>query len=145
MPKFGFVRKDDPIYMNSRRYILSPNWNPYFADGKFPGIGSPHTGLQRPWHISVAMQAMTSTDEEEIIRILTALRNSTAGTGFMHESYNVDSPNSYTRPWFAWANTVFGDLILHLAKEKPHLLAGEPPRKNTHATHHSHSRSKKRH
>lgn len=65
---------------------------------------------------------MTSDNEDEILRMLTQLRNSTAGTGFMHESYDVDNPNSYTRPWFAWANTVFGDLILHIAQERPHLL-----------------------
>lgn len=130
MAKFGFVDKDDPTYLNSRKYVLSSLWNPYFADGKFAGVGSPHTGLQKPWHMAVAMQAMTSNDDEEILKMLMSLRNSTAGTGFMHESYNVDNPNAYTRPWFAWANTVFGDLILHLADERPYLLAGEPPRRS---------------
>ncbi len=125
MPMFGFVRKDDPIYLNSRKYILSSEWNPYYSDGKFPGIGSPHAGLQKPWHMAVAIQAITSNNDTEILRLLGSLRNSTAGTGFMHESYNVDNPNEYTRPWFAWANTLFADLILQLANEKPYLLAGE--------------------
>lgn len=32
----------------------------------------------------------------------------------------------YSRSWFAWANTVFGDFIIHLDKEHPHLLQGPP-------------------
>jgi len=122
LPKFGFVEKDDPIYLNTRKYILSPDWNPYFAAGTYPGIGSPHTGLQKPWHMALAMQAMTSNNETEIYEMLWTLRNTTAGTGFMHESYAVNDPNNYSRSWFAWANTVFGDLILHLEKEYPHIL-----------------------
>jgi hypothetical protein len=123
LPRFGFVAKDDPVYLNTRKYILSSEWNPYYAAGKFPGIGSPHTGLQKPWPMALAMQALTSTDETEISEMLWTLRNTTAGTGFMHESYHVDDPNNFTRAWFAWANTVFGDLILYLDKNYPHLLS----------------------
>jgi meiotically up-regulated gene 157 (Mug157) protein len=122
LPKFGFVSRDDPIYLNTRKYVLSQDWNPYFAQGTYPGIGSPHTGLQKPWPMALAMQAMTSTDETEISYLLSILRNTTAGTGFMHESFNVNNPSDYTRSWFAWANTVFGDLILYLEKQYPHLL-----------------------
>lgn len=56
LPKFGFVAKNDTIYQNTRKYILSPDWNPYYAAGKFPGIGSPHTGLQKPWHMAQGSQ-----------------------------------------------------------------------------------------
>lgn len=128
LPKFGFVQQNDSVYLNTRKYVLSPEWNPYYADGKFPGVGSPHTGLQKPWHMALAMQAMTTSNQTEILSMLALLRNSTAKTGFMHESFNVNDPNDFTRTWFAWANTVFGDLILHLYKNFPHLLAGEPAR-----------------
>ncbi|CAL8086712.1 unnamed protein product [Orchesella dallaii] len=131
MAKFGFVTKDDPTYLRSRQYVLSPEWNPYYAAGRFPGVGSPHTGLQKPWHMAVAMQAMTSDNDEEILRMLQSLNATTAGTGLMHESYNVDQPESFSRPWFAWANTVFGDLIMHLSQEKPHLLRGTPAPHNS--------------
>jgi hypothetical protein len=50
------------------------------------------------------------------------LRNTTAGTNFMHESFHKDDPTKYTRPWFAWANGLFGELILHLYKTSPSLL-----------------------
>lgn len=84
LPKFGYLKKDDEIYLNTRKYILSPEWNPYFFDGKFPGIGSPHTGLLNVWHMAQAMQGMTSNNETEIYNILWLLRNSTNGTGFMY-------------------------------------------------------------
>lgn len=45
------------------------------------------------------MQGMTSDNETEILEMLLTLRNTTAGTGFMHESYNVNDPNDYTRKW----------------------------------------------
>ena len=37
-----------------------------------------------------------------------------AGTGFMHESFHKDNPENFTRAWFAWQNTLFGELILKL-------------------------------
>lgn len=83
LPKFGFVEKDDPIYLNTRQYILSPDWNPYYARGLYGGVGSPHTGLQQTWHMAVCMQGMTSLDEVEMSRMLWTVRNTTAGTGFM--------------------------------------------------------------
>jgi meiotically up-regulated gene 157 (Mug157) protein len=50
------------------------------------------------------------------------LRDSTGGTHFMHESFWKDDPTKYTRPWFAWANTLFGEMILHIAQQKPAVL-----------------------
>lgn len=83
LPKFGFIRKDHPIYLNTRKYILSSDWNPFYTKGTFAGVGSPHTGLQQTWHMSLCMQGMTSLDEAEIYKTLWTLRNTTAGTGFM--------------------------------------------------------------
>jgi meiotically up-regulated gene 157 (Mug157) protein len=83
LPKFGYVSKNDPIYLNTRKYILSPDWNPYYSKGKFPGVGSPHTGLQKTWPMALCMQGMTSTNETEIYNMLWTLRNTTARTGFM--------------------------------------------------------------
>jgi meiotically up-regulated gene 157 (Mug157) protein len=50
------------------------------------------------------------------------LINSNAGTGFMHESFDENDPKKFTRSWFAWANTLFGDLLIKLYNEKPYLL-----------------------
>ena len=39
------------------------------------------------------------------------LQKTHAGTGFMHESFHKDDPKKFTRSWFAWANTLFGELL----------------------------------
>ena len=72
--------------------------------------------------MAVAMQALTSTDDAEITACLTYLTRSAQQTGFMHESFDKNDATKYTRPWFAWANAVFGELIIQLAREKPYLI-----------------------
>ncbi len=86
------------------------------------GIGSPHTGMDKIWPISIIMRALTSNDDEEIKKCLEMLKSSNAGTGFMHESFNKDNPADFSRKWFAWANTLFGELILKVYNERPNLL-----------------------
>ncbi len=123
LPYFGFCAKDDPRYLRTRAFCLSAN-NPYFAAGRAgAGIGSPHTGLGTIWPIALAMQALTATDDAEILQCLRTLKATHAGTGFMHESFDRNDATRFTRPWFAWANTLFGELILTIHRERPHLLA----------------------
>ncbi len=118
LPYLGFVKPNDPIYQNTRRFVLSDN-NPYFRRGKFAEAnGSPHTGKTKVWHLGIIMRAMTSNDESEIKKCLTMLKNTHADTGFMHESFNPDNPKDFTRHWFAWANTIFGELILKIYNER---------------------------
>lgn len=45
-----------------------------------------------------------------------------AGTGFMHESFHKDDAAKFSRKWFAWANTLFGEFVLHTWKNYPELL-----------------------
>ena len=71
------------------------------------------------------MQAMTATDEAEIKSCLGMLKRTHAGTGFMHESFNPDDPKEFTRSWFAWANTIFGELVLKIYNERKALLNNE--------------------
>ncbi|HZZ38010.1 MAG TPA: glycoside hydrolase family 125 protein [Acidobacteriaceae bacterium] len=112
----------DPVYQNTRRFVLSRD-NPYFFEGSAAqGGGSPHTGLGQIWPMAILLRALTSTDEKEILQCLRWLRNTTAGTEFMHESFDANDPAKFTRPWFAWANTLFGELILRLADQRPALL-----------------------
>ena len=118
----GCLSPEDEIYKNTRKFILSDS-NPYFFKGKAgEGIGSPHTGLNQIWPIGIIIRALTSNDDNEIKTCLTTLKESSAGTGFMHESFEKDDPKKFTRKWFAWANTLFGELILKIHKEKPYLL-----------------------
>jgi meiotically up-regulated gene 157 (Mug157) protein len=112
----------DPLYQRTRKFVLGRD-NPYFFSGPAgEGVGGPHVGLGYVWPMSIIMRAFTSTDEDEILGCLQLLRDTTAGTGFVHESFNVNNPADYTRPWFAWANTLFGELLLKLDAERPALL-----------------------
>lgn len=122
LPYLGAVDINDPIYQNTRKFVLS-SFNPYFFKGKAAeGIGSPHTLVDNIWHIGLVMRAMTSTNDQEIAAQLKMIKNTHAGTGFMHESFDKDDSSKFTRKWFAWANTLFGELILKIEKERPHLL-----------------------
>ena len=105
---------DDPIYLNTRRFVWSED-NPYFFRGEAgEGIGGPHIGTDSIWPMSILMKAFTARDDSEIRECLVQLLNTDAGTGFMHESFRKDDAGQYTRPWFAWANTLFGELIVTL-------------------------------
>lgn len=113
-PYIGYCGREDEIYQNTRKFILSRENKYYFSGKCAEGIGSPHTPKNYIWHISVVMQILTSTDEKEILRSLEVLANTTANTNFMHESFDVDEPENYTRSWFAWANSIFAEMTLYL-------------------------------
>nr|WP_267404845.1 MULTISPECIES: glycoside hydrolase family 125 protein [unclassified Chryseobacterium] len=122
IPYLGYASKDDEVYKNTRKFSLS-HANPWFSEGKFAkGIGGPHIGEHKIWPLGLIMQALTTDNDEEIIACLKMLKGTHAGTGFIHESFDVDNPKDFTRSWFAWANTLFGELILHLHKTKPEIL-----------------------
>lgn len=117
MPYLGDVDINDPIYQNTRKFVWSED-NPYFFKGKAgEGIGGPHIGYDMIWPMSIMMRAFTSQNDAEIKECLKMLLNTDAGTGFIHESFNKDDATKFTRPWFAWQNTLFGELILKLVNE----------------------------
>jgi meiotically up-regulated gene 157 (Mug157) protein len=71
------------------------------------------------------VKGLTGTSDEEVLACLDMLKKTTAGSGFMHESFWKDDPSIFTRSWFAWANTLFGELMLAVAKQRPHLIFGQ--------------------
>jgi meiotically up-regulated gene 157 (Mug157) protein len=122
LPYLGACDPSDPMYLRTRAFVLSPE-NPYFFRGKAgEGIGGPHVGLEMIWPLGITMRALTSDNDDEIAWCLQMLKRSHGGTGFMHESFHQDDPNRFTRAWFAWANTLFGELVLKVYRERPHLL-----------------------
>ncbi len=123
LPYLGLVDKNDKIYQNTRKLVWSKD-NPYFFKGKAAeGIGGPHVGYYMIWPMSIIMRANTSSDDKEIAWCIKTLRDTDADTGFMHETFHKDDPTNFTRSWFAWANTLFGELILKLVTEgKENLL-----------------------
>ncbi|MEO6720395.1 MAG: glycoside hydrolase family 125 protein [Ferruginibacter sp.] len=122
LPYLGAVSNTDPIYINTRKLLLS-EYNPFFFKGKAgEGIGGPHAGTDLIWPLSVIIRALTSDDDEEIKSCVGILQKSHAGTGFMHETFHKDDVSKFTRSWFAWANTIFGELLHKLVDSKPQLL-----------------------
>ena len=117
MPYLGDVDVNDPIYQNTRKFVWS-NDNPYFFKGEAgEGIGGPHIGYDMVWPMSIMMKAFTSQSDKEIKECIEMLMDTDADTGFMHESFHKDNPVKFTRAWFAWQNTLFGELILTLVNE----------------------------
>jgi len=118
----GLCSVDDPSYQRTRTRALSEK-NPYFFKGSVAsGIGGPHEGLNMIWPMALTVQAFTSSDAAEIRQCLRWLKTTHAGTGFMHEAFDKDDPARFTRAWFAWANSLFGELIVKLSEERPELL-----------------------
>ncbi len=122
LPYLGCCAPDDPVYLATRQFVLSED-NPWFFKGQNgAGVGSPHTGFGKVWPIGITMRALTSKDDDEILECLRLLDWSTAGTGYMHEGFAVDDPSDFSREWFAWANSLFAELLLKLKNEQPGLL-----------------------
>jgi meiotically up-regulated gene 157 (Mug157) protein len=112
IPLTGYAAPDDPTYLATRSLLLSPE-NPYYYSGTAAaGIGSPHTPPRYIWHIALAVQGISSTSAEERQQLLELLRDTTGGTGQMHEGFDVDDPRNFTREWFSWANAMFCELAL---------------------------------
>ena len=111
IPYIGYKDIDDEIYQNTRKFILSKN-NPHYYEGKAAsGIGSPHTPKEYIWHIALSMQGLTTNDENEINSLIETLKNTDAGTHYMHEGFHCDDATKFTRDWFAWSNSLFADFI----------------------------------
>jgi len=122
LPYLGYMSADNKIYKNTRKFVWS-NDNPYFYKGTAAeGIGGPHVGPDMVWPMSIIMKALTTNDEKEIEECLRMLKHTHGGTGFMHETFHKNDPANFTRSWFAWANTLFGEMLIKIEKEHPELL-----------------------
>jgi len=121
----GVHKPEDQIYKNTRNFLLSSN-NPYYLKGiAAEGQASPHTGKEKIWPMGIILRAMTSIDNQEIVHCLKMLKSTHAGTGFMHEAFHKDNPADFNRKWFAWANTLFGELVIKIYNERNELLKSE--------------------
>jgi uncharacterized protein len=123
MPYLGCCKIEDPLYQRTRAFVLGDD-NPYFYKGSAgEGLGSPHAGLGMIWPLGIITRALTSRDEREMAACVKLLKTTHAGTGFIHESFSRDDATKFTRKWFAWANTLFGEMILTLQAQHPRVLA----------------------
>ena len=123
LPYLDAIPADNALYLNTRKVVLSED-NPFFYKGKAAeGIGGPHTGIDTIWPMSIILRAITSVDDKEIAACIENLRQTHAGTGFMHESFHKDNAGQFTRKWFAWANTLYGEMIWKVYRERKNLIA----------------------
>jgi meiotically up-regulated gene 157 (Mug157) protein len=112
LPYLEVLPASDPNYLQTREFILSKK-NPYFFSGtKAMGIGSQHTPANHVWPIAIAVEALTSINKDDRAKALDLLENTDAGTGFMHESFNVNDDSQFTREWFSWSDMTYVDLVL---------------------------------
>ncbi|KAG2186485.1 hypothetical protein INT44_002707 [Umbelopsis vinacea] len=122
LPLLGFISKRDPLYLNTRKYVLSDD-NPWFFRGsQIEGVGGPHVGRDMVWPMSAMVRARTATTADEVLDALEMLKRTTAGTGLMHESVNKNNATEFTRSWFSWANGLFGETILEVLEEWPEVI-----------------------
>jgi uncharacterized protein len=119
IPYFGYLSKHNAMYQATRGFVLS-NRNPYYFVGRYArGIGSPHTPRGYVWPMSIVMQALTSEDEGEIQTLLGYIAASDTGDHRLHESFNVNWPERYTRADFAWPNALYAELVLSRPMRAP--------------------------
>jgi len=122
LPYLNAVPENDMLYQSTRKFVLSKN-NPFFFKGTAgEGIGGPHAGMDMIWPISIIMRGLTSNNEPEVKQCMKMLIKSNAGTGFMHESFNKNDASNFTRKWFAWANTLFGEFVIHTSQKYPSII-----------------------
>lgn len=122
LPYLNAVSVDDPVYLNTRKYVLSKNNPFYFSGSAGEGIGGPHAGIDMIWPLSIIIRGLTSNDDREIVHCIDLLKTSHGETGFMHEAFHKNDDKKFTRKWFAWANTIFGEFMLTVYQNKPQLL-----------------------
>jgi len=122
LPYLNAVQENDPVYQKTRDMVLSES-NPFFFRGTAgEGTGGPHVGLDMIWPLGIIVRGLTSGSDTEIAHCLHMLQTTHAGTGFMHESFEKDDPQKFTRKWFAWANTIFGEFVLKVYHQRRTLL-----------------------
>jgi uncharacterized protein len=113
---------DAALYSRTRSFVWSDR-NPWFFQGSAgEGIGGPHEGKDMIWPMAITTYALTSQSDTEIAHALAMLKHASAGSGFMHESFNRSDATKFTRSWFAWANSLFGELVANVAATRPGLV-----------------------
>jgi uncharacterized protein len=127
IPYLGYAPAADPIYQDTRKFVLSPD-DPYYYSGKIAqGVGSPHSPPGYVWPLALVMQGLTSTDPAEVGTVLTELRSSDLGDHLLHESFDVDDPTRYTRTNFGWPCSLYSELVLDRVMGEQPLPAAQAP------------------
>jgi len=118
-PAMSVFKQD--IYRSTREWILSSQNPWYFVGTAGKGIGSPHTGVDRIWPLSIIMEAITASNPNErhdAIALLMSLQVENHG---LTESFQKDNSSEITRAWFAWPDALFAELMISLKRCAPNV------------------------
>lgn len=115
LPLVAGIAVDDPLYLRTRSFVLSED-NPFFYRGAVAaGVGSPHTPERYVWPIALAVEGLTSGSADRGLELAHLIESTTAGTGHVHEGFDVDDDRRFTRPWFSWADSMFCALVMSVS------------------------------
>jgi meiotically up-regulated gene 157 (Mug157) protein len=119
-PYFGYVGLGDPVYRNTRRFVLSKA-NTYFYAGKLAaGLGSPHTPPGMVWPLGLLADGFTTDDPARQQKVLGMLLASDPGDHRLHESFDPNDPKKLTREDFGWPNAFFTEYMAKLRGAPDH-------------------------
>ncbi len=111
IPYFGYLPAQNSLYKTTRAFVLSDR-NPYYFHGRYAsGVGSPHTPHGYVWPLALCVQALTASDDNEVQRVLGFIAASDIGDHRLHESFDANWPEQYTRADFAWPNALYAELV----------------------------------
>ncbi|KAB5580576.1 hypothetical protein GE09DRAFT_1213018 [Coniochaeta sp. 2T2.1] len=122
----SFEHDYDAVYRSTRAFVLSDS-NPYFAKGPvLSAVGGPHLGPGKAWPMAAIVAGLTAYEPasglkdptSEVERQLRMVLESTSGMGVVHETVSSWDEHVWTRPWFGWANGMFGEMILKIEREE---------------------------
>jgi hypothetical protein len=111
-PYLGYTKPDSFVYRNTRRFLLSKD-NPYYYTGSVArGIGSAHTNDGYVWPLALIIQGLTATSEAERREVLAQLLASDPGDHLLHESFDPNDPDKFSRKDFGWPNALFSEFVM---------------------------------
>ncbi|HTV72676.1 MAG TPA: glycoside hydrolase family 125 protein [Candidatus Acidoferrales bacterium] len=111
-PYIGYVKTDNVVYQNTRRFLLSKD-NPYYYTGSAArGIGSAHTNDGFVWPLALIMQGLTADNQAERRDVLAELLASDPGDHLLHESFDPNDPMKFSRKDFGWPNALFSEFVM---------------------------------
>jgi len=111
-PYLGYTKADSFVYRNTRRFLLSKD-NPYYYTGSVArGIGSAHTTDGYVWPLALIIEGLTSTSDSERRDVLSQLLASDPGDHLLHESFDPNDPERFSRKDFGWPNALFSEFVM---------------------------------
>ena len=112
LPHLGGRDASDATYLATREYVLSPAHSRWRQSELAEGLASEHTPADNIWPLSIAISGLTAQNRVEPLACLAMLESTDGGTGYMHESFDVQDPTVFTRAWFSWADMTYAALVL---------------------------------